>query len=290
MKKLFYILLFVLIGGCIPEPIDVELEEYEPKIVVASQVIPNYVMAIGLTRSFTVLSEAGFSGSGDSSTFNQVLVDSALVVITSANGTDTLEKLAPGLYVSINELELPGGSYYLEVLDYDLNEKATATSTMLENVPFDTVTVEKFETENDTIVAVNVEFTDIPNINNYYVLSIYSRNTNENALDVNMFFDNGSNRIEYQELITDKNVDGLKIIKNINLPTVSFQDSLVVSLSNISKGYHEFLTSRERSGNLLAEITNEPINYPSNVNNGLGYFNTHYPSIKFFDLKDLDNE
>ena len=61
----------------------------------------------------------------------------------------------------------------------------------------------------------------------------------------------------------------------------------LILLSNISEGYYQFLKSRERSGNLLSDITNEPVNYPSNVNNGLGYFNTHYPSIRFFDLKEL---
>ena len=68
---------------------------------------------------------------------------------------------------------------------------------------------------------------------------------------------------------------------------VTFEDSLMILLSNISEGYYSFLMSRERSGNFLAEATNEPINYPSNVENGLGYFNTHYPSLRFFDLKAL---
>lgn len=288
MKKIFYILVSVIgLIACQPEPLDVKLPEYEPQIVVASQVIPDYLMVIGLTRSFTVLSSTGIDGEGNEDVFESLLVDSALVTVESADGVDTLFKLSDGLYASLKELQNPGGSYILKVTDYDLNESIVATSTMLDNVPFDTVAPSYKVAAGDTDVYVGLKFKDLPNINNHYVLSIYSRNTNEEALDVNVFFDNGSNRIEYQELIEDRNIDGQEIIRNIKLPEVSLADSLMVSLSNISEGYYSFLKSRERSGNLLSEITNEPINYPTNVVGGLGYFNTHYPSIQFFDLSEL---
>ena len=140
MKRIFAILSLVFgLWSCVPEPLPVELDEYEPKIVVASQVIPDYIMMVGLTRSFTVLSSAGYNRGGDSALFESILVDSALVTIESASGTDTLIKLSPGLYASINELENPGGHYHLKVYDYDLKESITASSTMLQNVPIDTI-------------------------------------------------------------------------------------------------------------------------------------------------------
>lgn len=288
MKIFLYILLSVFsFLACQPEPLDVKLEEYQPQIVVASQVIPDYLMVVGLTRSFSVLSAPGFEGEGNEEVFETLLIDSAEVTVESANGVDTLFKVADGLYASLNELQSPGGSYILKVKDYDLNQSVKATSTMLANVPFDAV-VPTFSIDGgDTNVYVGVKFTDLPDIQNQYVLSIYSRNTNEEGIDVNVFFESGSNRVEYQELIEDRNIDGQVILRNIKLSNVTLEDSLMVSLSNISEGYYSFLKSRERSGNLLSEITNEPINYPSNVEGGLGYFNTHYPSIQFFDLKQL---
>lgn len=288
MKGLIKIFVCVLIlVACQPKPLDVKLDDYEPQVVVSSQVIPDYLMVVGLTRSFTVLSNAGFDGEGDTNTFDQVLIDSALVTIESSAGIDTLVKLSAGLYASINELETPGGNYFLNVTDYDLEKSVSASSVMLQNVPFDTVYPRLIIENEDTSIDVFSEFTDVPNQDNFYVLSIYSRNSNAEGLDVNMFFENGSNKLEYQELIEDKNNDGDKIGRIINLGDVSVQDSLMVSLSNISEGYYSFLKSRDRSGNLLSEITNEPINYPSNINGGLGYFNTHYPAIRFFDLKAL---
>ena len=281
------IFILTLILSCRPKPIDVELDEYEPEIVVASQVVPDYIMMVGLTRSFTVLSNAGYEGEGDSATFADLLIDSALVTIESESGIDTLFMISPGLFASLNELENPGGAYHLKVVDHYMNKTATATSIMQKNVPLDTVIPSFNIEEGDTTINIDLTFTDVLDESNFYVLSVYSRNSNKGGLDVNTFFDNGSNNIEYQELIEDKNKDGETFERSFNLESVSTNDSLLILLSNISEGYYHFLKSRERSGNLLSEITNEPVNYPSNVNNGLGYFNTHYPSIRFFDLKEL---
>lgn len=288
MKNIFNILvLLFFLASCQPKPLDVKLEEYEQEIVVSSQVIPNYLMMVGLTRSFTVLSSAGYNGAGNDDLFNKVLIDSALVTIESVSGIDTLFKVSPGLYASLKELENPGGAYHLTIKDYDLNETATATSIMQENVPLDTIIPSLNINEGDTTIDIELAFTDLENQTNFFVLSVYSRNSNNGGLDVNTFFANGSNNIEYQEIIEDKGKDGEVFERSFNLESVSTQDSLMVSLSNISEGYYKFLEARERSGNLLSEITNEPVNYPSNINNGLGYFNTHYPSIRFFDLKEL---
>jgi len=141
----------------------------------------------------------------------------------------------------------------------------------------------------DFSVDINVKFKDVKNEDNFYVMSVFSKNALLTpALDVNSFFNNGSNNIEYQELFDDRKIDGKTISKDLTINHVDPTDSLVVTLSNISEGYYSFLKSRERSGNLISEITNEPINYPSNVNNGLGYFNTHYPAIRFIDLSALE--
>ena len=288
MKNIcFIIIALFLLLSCRPKPLDIKLDTYEPEIVVASQIVPNYLMMVGLTRSFTVLSNAGYDSNGDAEIFSNLLIDSALVTVMSESGIDTLYMVSPGLFASLNKLEKTGGSYFLRVVDYDLNKVAEAISTMKENVPFDEVIPSLNIEDGDTTIDIYLKFKDIPNQSNFYVLSVYSRNSNKGGLDVNDFFKNGSNNIEYQELIDDNDQNGNMLMRSFNLSSVSTDDSLMVSLSNISEGYFRFLDSRVRSGNPLSDITNEPVNYPSNVNNGLGYFNTHYPSIRFFDLKEL---
>lgn len=283
----FIVIVLFLLMSCRPKPIDIKLDVYEPDIVVASQIVPNYVMMVGLTRSFTVLSNAGYDSEGDAETFSDLLIDSALVTVMSESGIDTLYMLSPGLFSSVNKLEKTGGSYYLRVVDYDLNKVAAATSTMQENVPLNEVVPSLHIEKGDTTIDIDLNFKDISNQSNFYVLSVYSRNSNKVGLDINAFFKNGSNNIEYQELINDKGQNGNIIKRSFNLSSISPNDSLMVLLSNISEGYFRFLESRDRSGNPLSEITKEPVNYPSNINNGLGFFNTHYPSIRFFDLKEL---
>lgn len=289
MKVLFNIFSVVIVlWSCRPEPLDVKLDEYEPQVVVSSQVIPNYLMVVGLTRSFTILSSAGFNGGGGNATFDNLLIDSALVTISTLYGTDTLFKLSPGLFTSLKELAIPGGAYNLKVVDYGLGETITANSTMLQNVPLDTVIPTlNLEEEEDTSINLMISFIDPKEIENFYVLSVYSRNSNTAVLDINTFFENGSNKLEYQELIKDRDSDRDTIKRAFTLTNVKTSDSLMVSLSNISEGYYSFLKSRERSGSLLSQITNEPINYPSNINGGYGYFNTHNPSFRFFDLRLL---
>lgn len=54
-----------------------------------------------------------------------------------------------------------------------------------------------------------------------------------------------------------------------------------------SESYYQFLQVRENSGNFLTEITKEPLSLPSNVEGGLGFFNTHFPDLQFFDLNEF---
>lgn len=289
MKLLFkYLVVAALLMGCVPEPLPLTLPQYEQKIVVGAQVIPDYLMVVGLTRSFTALSSAGNSGSGDDDLFDQILVDSALVTITSSQGIDTLFSIAPGVYASLNELEQPGGLYTLEVYDYDIDERVTATTAMQRNIPLDTV-FSSADYSGDTTMYAHLEFTDPVDEDNFYLLTVFSQNPTEAALDINFFFDNGSNNLEYQEIFTDRDSNGVNFKRMIAFPNLSKNDSVVVSLANVSEDYYAFLLARSRSGNLLSDITNEPINYPSNVNDGLGFFNAYYPSLRFLQLGEGAN-
>ena len=64
------------------------------------------------------------------------------------------------------------------------------------------------------------------------------------------------------------------------------KDTAVVMFSNISEEYFRFLDARARGGNIISSVTGEPINHPTNVQGGYGYFNTHNPSIRQVVIKD----
>ena len=81
-------------------------------------------------------------------------------------------------------------------------------------------------------------------------------------------------KIKTSTVLSEKIVfDGLK-----------HDDSIAVTLSNISKNYYNYLVLRNESGSLYNQLNLEPLNYPTNVVNGYGFFNAHIPDIYFDDL------
>ena len=85
-------------------------------------------------------------------------------------------------------------------------------------------------------------------------------------------------------MLSDKEMSGGLYEEVRKLHNVKRTDTIAVTLSNISEGYYKFLSTYLKSGNIINQITGEPIDYPTNVNNGYGYFSAHYPDVKIFDL------
>ena len=63
MKNFKYIFIFLTIAvsfvNCRPDPIDIDVQPAEERLVIASQILPNSIMVIGLTRSFSPLDPDG---------------------------------------------------------------------------------------------------------------------------------------------------------------------------------------------------------------------------------------
>lgn len=289
MKNIFFLFIgTVFLIQCTPKPLDLTLPDFEPKTTVASQILPGEIMFIGLTKSFTVLSDEGSnSDNRDADFFDKILVDSALVTINHSGITDTLFKVSNGLFASIKTLDNPGTIYTLNVIDYDLGEVVSSTTEMLQKISFDTVYPVITKNPTDTTVFIQTEFTDSPSEENYYMINVYTREVLDAGLDLNSFFENGQNKVQVTRIYSDQELNPGKNEIEISLKNIAITDSVAVTLSNISEEYYSFLKKRERAGNIFSDITAEPINYPSNIKNGLGFFNTHYPDVHYFDLKEF---
>lgn len=277
----------IFLFSCVPQPIDIDVPPAETKLVVASQVIPNQIMFVALTRSFSALDQPAENDSVPQSFLDSILVSNALVTITYSGQTDTLFMVTPGIYASVNTLYVTGGSYKLNAYDAATNQKITATSTMLAQTTFDTVYPVKELVGKDTLVSLDYTFKDNPNEDNWYVINIYNQSKKKDgaSIDINSHLGVGSNKLIDFVLLSDKT------IKNIHhelreLPGVGFTDTLAVTVSNISEGYFRFLSAYKRSGTIFNQLTGEPINYPSNVIGGYGFFNTYYPDVKILYVKD----
>lgn len=289
MKNIFIPLAFfaaIIFFACRPEPLIITLPEEPQQVVVFSQLIPGQVITVLLTKTISSLAFSEEEGDSLTSDFvDNLLVDSAEVTITFEGETEELVQLAPGVYASINTPQRAGVEYLLEITTRE-GVKLTSRSTMLERVGFQNVTPIIKRTAEDTLVTLEYDFIDPPG-DNWYMINYYRRaRVDTTTFDLNNILSAQTGIATRTILLTDKIFDNNNPSDLIDMPDVSPTDSIVVTISNINEQYHQFLDLRRRSGNFLTTLTKEPISYPTNIEGGLGFFNTHFPDVKVFDLND----
>ena len=92
----------------------------------------------------------------------------------------------------------------------------------------------------------------------------------------------------YTRLVSDDDFNGNETIsETFNTVWQDYEkgDTVMVSIANISKEYSDFIQQRLDNRVGLIEFASEPINYPSNVVGGRGFFNIYTPDIRFFVLE-----
>lgn len=290
MKNLVYILFAIaLLFSCRPKPIPIELPPHEAKLVLNTQIIPNEIILVGITRTIGALAFSEENGDTTSQALlDSLLVENATVVVSYGSSSDTLFEIESGLYASVSTPQYTDQLYTIHVVDHDKGLECTASSYMLEQVQMDTL-IANYSNDEDSLLSIQVDFTDL-NDQNFYMINVYKRkddNDAEAGQDVNNYFANGSNVLLHTELIDDRLYEGSGISAQLEFTGIESNDSIAVALSHISEEYFNYVTLRNKSSNWFSEITQEPINYPTNVINGYGFFNTHYPDVKFLFVEEL---
>ncbi|MBI3510449.1 MAG: DUF4249 family protein [Bacteroidetes bacterium] len=286
-KIYLFILLAFIMGNCRPKPIDIGVAPAPSKLVIASQIIPNSVMVVGLTKSFSALSSGGNQDTLQNNFIDSILVSNAIVTVTHPGGTDTLYMLTPGIYASLNILLVDFGTYTIHAKDPSTGEEVTATTELLPKEIFDTIYpyIGTDPITADSAPYIHYELTDFPNEQDYYVACYYRKSSDTSMFDLNNYFTQGTNQLSAFDLITDQDFDqDGKLTRNQQLSGVGINDTIACTISHITKGYYEFLTAYKRSSSLFNQLSGEPINYPSNVEGGYGYFATHFPDVRYFYL------
>ena len=283
------IIILVLIIGCRPKSLIITLPEDPPQVVVFSQLIPNATITVLLTKTISALQFSEEEGDTLSNgLINTLLVADAEVTVSYDGQVEELFELVPGVYSSIGTPTTPGIDYTLRIETTD-GEVITSTNRMLEQVGFQEVMPRLDTSDNFEKIIMDFKFEDSPE-DNCYMINVYKRNNGQidtTNIDINDFFNQGSNIETQTVLLPDLIFDGNIAEGSFEMEDVSTQDSVVVTLSNINEDYYDFLKLRNSSGNFLSNITREPISYPTNVEGGLGFFNTHFPDVHFFDLTEL---
>jgi hypothetical protein len=270
--------LMMLVCSCIPDPLDVEgLPVVKPQIVVSSQIVSDQSLVILLSKSFGALDASDDSDPED--LWEQIAVVGASVTLSGPNGTDTLAEITNGVYGGVLIPFQEGESYTLNVNSSSLGE-VTATTTVRPFVPFDEIAASIFFNGfDDSLAQISYRIND-PHGKNWYMINVQEVEQ-EDAIA------NLLNPRAFTKLMEDDAFDGSTYEETFRVVPRDYGvgDTIAVSLSNVSEEYYRFLKLRQDNRFNLTQFLSEPVNYPTNVQGGKGFFNLYIPDIRIFTLE-----
>jgi hypothetical protein len=276
------ILCITLLVQCIPEPLPVgKIEQLKPKIVVSSQIIPDQSVVVLLTKSFGALDAS--DDSDPEELLNQIAINDALVIIEGMGVMDTLQFIDRGVYGSNTIDFVPEATYSLRVSSASMG-KVIATTQVKTQATFESLSVKIYDTGFDTLAQVQYALRDLPG-RNYYMFNVQHVSA-ESPPEPDDFL----NPNVFTYLVQDNpHLEGQLISDSFK---VYFRrdfipgDTVMVQMANIHQQYFDFLKLREENRFNFSDFLGEPINYPSNVKGGLGWFVLHIPDIRIVTVEE----
>jgi hypothetical protein len=278
LLPLTLILPLVWVAGCLPDPLTVTgLPVLKPQIVVSSQIVPDQSLVILLTKTFGALDAS--DDSDPQALLEQIAVSDATVTITGPDGTHTLLSVGVGLYGGVAIPFEEGKSYELHVTSKTLGE-VSAVTTVKRKVSFEDISAGLYYNGfDDTLAQVTYSLQDSAE-RNWYML-------NTQPIRLGELQDNLLNPRSFTRLLDDTTFNGKTFTETFRGFRDDYRkgDTLAVSLSNIDEDYYTFIKLRLDNRYSFTEFLSEPVNYPSNVNGGKGFFNLYVPDVRFFILE-----
>ena len=276
MKNIFFVFIsLILLTSCRPKNIDINVKAAESKLVVFTHVIPDNIMIVALTKSFSVLD------GNTTADFSNLLISGATVQMKFNGETFNFYELNPGIYASFEKAFKVNENY--ELFACYGKDTIHSYTNMLAKINFNSITPIIDKNSSDTNVFINYSFNDIKGIDNWYLINVYKKLQNSSSTDFVNYFNNGANALIKTILISDKEFGDTYSSKD-KLDNLKYNDSIVVTLSNINESYFNYLNQKNGTGSVFTQLNIEPITYSSNIINGYGFFNAHFPQINYFDL------
>jgi hypothetical protein len=284
MKNILFLFGILFLAHSCIKPIPIEVPQMKPKLAINSQIIPNQVVLVSVSKTFTSLFRTTDSGV-DQSGFD-FFVPHAFVTVSYAGKVDTLTHLAEGFYASVNTLLTPNSTYTLFVYDSISKESISAITTMKSLVDVPKVQPVKKIIGKDTSFTIDYTIKDNPAEENYYFVSLSRTNQIAGPIGVPSQVTNLFTKSTYLYLHTDDDAQNGLINKQIDIKStnITASDTVMVLVANIDKEFYKYLNAFKKSGSVITQLTGEPINFPTNVNNGYGFFSAHFPNIHYFEL------
>ncbi len=264
--NLWRTLLLFMLGACnLDQPIDLQLSEYESRLVVECYLEKGRPFGLLLTRSSGYFEPFGLTGND---LLSGLLESGATVTITQGSQIYQLEnKLTldrfTGKFFNYS-LDLPVPENYdepfeLEIITED-GDKIKSQSHLLPVVPIDSIVVE-YEPEGKEFARVLTYFTDLPDQTNFYRRMIH-----ESSLD----------SLPIQDFTTSD-----RVVEDVVVFGTGYDfekgDSIINTIFHISEDYYNFLESTQgaiqANGNPFAQPSPIISNIQSEID-AFGIFTT----------------
>src|SRR5690606_10171857 len=263
----------VLWWSCLPDPLEVRnIPALKPEIVVNTQIIPDESLVVFLTKTFGAL-----EASDDSDPFelvDAIAVNDATVILDGPTSSDTLLFLGAGIYGGLTLSLNAGETYTLRVISPSMGT-VRATTTVTPRVEFESLSLKRyFNGYDDTLMQVSYSIND-PEDRNFYMINV-QRLTLRDDLAERLL-----NPYVYTRVIDDAEYNGMVITDTLHATPRDYApgDTVAVFLSNIQESYYNFIKLRLDNRVGFMEFVSEPVNYPTNVEGGRGFFNLHLPDV-----------
>lgn len=264
-------------SSCLPDPLEVDnVPMVKREMVVASQMLPEETLLVLLTRTFGALEIGGNNNVEE--ILDVIAVNDALVTIEGRGVIDTLHFLGNGFYGGV-EIDFKAGETYTLHAESEALGEISAETTVKPHVPFKHVEADLVINEyGDTLIQVIYSFQDPPP-QNWYMVSVQK-------IEAERFIEDAINPRTYTRLLDDIKFNGDLYTERVSVVARQYAigDTIAVMLSNIHEDYYGFINLRMDNRSSFLEFLGEPVNYPSNVRNGKGFFNLYLPDIRTFVL------
>ncbi|HCS21280.1 MAG TPA: hypothetical protein DIW47_12095 [Bacteroidetes bacterium] len=289
MKTLVYSLFLVLFFSCKPEEKVIPFPQQEAKWVINSRISEEGSLWVGVSYSLP----PDYSGRGNSiiELLESMMIDSLQLEIEYQGQWQALDESAKGIYVLHNAQLEAGYTVHIKVKDRSGNTKLMASSVVQEIADVRYLDAYGIKRGLDTVYKMNLTLAKPADTEAWYVLSL------NRSSDLRKIQNGGRptlGNILMDRNITDKRAfliraadypgDSIHIQKEISW--LNGSDTLLVHVSRIEKPYFVFLEAVLRSSGWFQQLLGDAVNYPGNVQGGLGYFTLHRGVNRAFIMKN----
>ena len=272
--------------SCQPKPLEIEVTQSPATLTVSAAAPDNHTVLVSACYSFNSLLSLTDTATGGTAIPENILLKDAVITLTG-NHTDTLTKVVSGVYGK-SDLTLENGRRYTLNI-YDLAEGKTTTATTTYHLPPEVASITPVVRRKyaDTTIDLNIQFSSVASEHFYFISyhsSVSARAVSNSPQAVAASLASFSAKQLTLFTAAQLNETGLRC----SIPmTCKASDTLLVHIGEIDRDYYDYLTAYKKSGSFINQLSGEPINLPTNVLKGLGFFALSQPARYVFRLKEL---